>query len=55
MVAASLAEWRTRWDEAETPERRSMIRRALRGRKLLVMPADPAAPRRFDPRRIVMR
>lgn len=54
VVAASQAEWRRRWDDAEVPERRALLRQALRGRKLLVMPADPTAPRRFDPRRITL-
>lgn len=53
-VAASREEWDQRWDEAVAAERRRMIRRALRGRRLLVMPADPAGPRAFDPDRIVI-
>jgi site-specific DNA recombinase len=53
-VAASLAEWKARWEAATIPERRSLLRMALRGRRLVVMPADPHGPRRFDPNRIVI-
>jgi hypothetical protein len=49
MAAASRAEWRDRWTLAGTVEQR-----ALRGRRLVVQPADPNAPRRFDPRRMVV-
>lgn len=52
MVEASREQWQQRWDDATVPERRALLRQALRGRRLLVMPADPAAPRRFDPARI---
>jgi DNA invertase Pin-like site-specific DNA recombinase len=54
VVAASLAEWSARWDAATTAERRAFLRQALRGRRLLVMPADPRAPRRFDPSRVTI-
>lgn len=54
VVAASRADWERRWEDAEVPERRVLLRQALRGRRLMVMPADPTAPRRFDPRRIVL-
>ncbi|NUT31509.1 MAG: recombinase family protein [Hamadaea sp.] len=50
--ARSRAQWQARWDAAEVPERRRMIRLALRGKRLVLMPADPKHPRKFDPRRI---
>lgn len=53
-AATSLAEWRARWEAALVPERRALLRQALRGRQLVVMPADPAAPRRFDPKRVAI-
>ena len=53
-VAASREEWGRRWDEATVAERRGMIRRALRGRRLLVMPLPASAPRVFDPARVVI-
>ncbi len=55
-VAASRAEIAADWDAATTAtaERRALLRRALNGRRLVVMPADPHAPRRFDPNRIVI-
>jgi hypothetical protein len=53
-AAASLAERKTRWGVATIPERRNLLRRALRSRRLLVMPADRHGPRRFDPERIVI-
>jgi recombinase/resolvase-like protein len=37
--------WRTRWDAADVAGKRTLLRMALRGRPLLVGPADPAAPR----------
>lgn len=48
-VAASEAGWRQRWDAALVPERRGLIRQAMRGRRLVV---DPGAVGRFDPSRI---
>ncbi|MQA05005.1 MAG: hypothetical protein GEV07_20545 [Streptosporangiales bacterium] len=53
-INASRAEWERRWNDATTDEQRKLIRRALQGRRLFVMPADPHAPRRFDPNRIVL-
>lgn len=53
-VAASREEWDRRWADGTPTERRALLRRALRGRRLLVMPADPAGPRVFDPERIVI-
>lgn len=53
-VAASEAEWRERWKVATVAERRTLLRQALRGRRLVVRPATPGAPRRFDPARIVL-
>lgn len=50
--AATLAEWRARWEAAELDEKRFLIKRALRGRLLVVNPADPRAPRAFDPNRV---
>ena len=40
--ADSEAAWRRRWVGADPQERRSLLRLALRGRKLVVAPADPA-------------
>lgn len=37
---ATRAEWERRWDAASTDERRDLVRRALRGRTLVVNPAD---------------
>jgi site-specific DNA recombinase len=54
VVAASKATWRRRWAAATIPERRTLLRQALRGRRLVVNPADPQAPRRFDPMRITV-
>lgn len=53
-VAASREEWARRWDEATVAERRGLVRRALRGRRLLVMPLPASAPRVFDPKRVVI-
>lgn len=39
-VAASTEAWWRRWEDATIDEQRRMIRRALRGRRLLVGPAD---------------
>lgn len=50
--AASREEWEERWDAATVPGRRGLIRQALRGRRLLVMPATPGSPRVFDPSRL---
>lgn len=52
-VAASRAEWGRRWDDATVTERRALIQRALRGRRLLVMPVGKAAGP-FNPDRIVI-
>ncbi len=55
VVAASREERQARWEAAAVTERRALVRRALRGRRLLVMPADPDAPRgEFDPHRVVV-
>lgn len=56
VLAASRGQWQKRWDAPTTTvaDRRALLRQALRGRRILVMPADPTAPRRFDPRRIVI-
>lgn len=40
--AASRAAWARRWDAAEPDERRTLLRQALRGRALIVDPADRA-------------
>lgn len=50
--AASRAEREVQWESATVPERRTMIRQALRGRRLVVMPGDPKHARRFDDRRV---
>jgi site-specific DNA recombinase len=44
--ADSEAAWRTRWADADPQERPSLLKLALRGRHLVVGPADPA--RRTD-------
>ena len=51
-LEASLAMWEARWLVSTIEQRRVLIRRALVGRRLVVMPADRAAPRRFDPKRL---
>jgi site-specific DNA recombinase len=40
-TAASRQEWERRWNAADTTEQRALLRMALRGRPLLVNPADP--------------
>jgi hypothetical protein len=54
VVAASREEWIARWDAATVAERRSFIRQALANRRIVIAPADPSRPRKFDPRRIVI-
>jgi DNA invertase Pin-like site-specific DNA recombinase len=54
MTMASHSEWQLRWDNSSTDRRRAMIQRALRGKKVLIMPLDRRAPRRFDPDRVVI-
>lgn len=54
MAAASLDEWKARWEAAKVPERRVLLRRALRGRRLVIKPADLSKPRKFDPDRVVI-
>lgn len=53
-LAASRAEWEARWDAetTTTAERRELIKRALRGRRLVIAPLDKHAPRKFDRNRI---
>jgi len=41
VVAASRQEWRRRWSVATVGERRNLVRQALRGRRIVVSPADP--------------
>ena len=41
-AAQPRAAWAARWDAAEPAERRSLLAMALRGRPLIVGPADPA-------------
>lgn len=53
-AARSRQEWLDRWDTAKVAERRGFLRRALRGRRMLVMPADPTAARQFDEDRVVI-
>lgn len=50
--ASALATWRRRWEDAEVVEKRVLLRRALRGRWLVVNPLPLTAPRKFDPKRI---
>ena len=54
VVTASREEWIARWDAATVAERRSFIRQALANRRIVIAPADPSRPRKFDPRRIVI-
>jgi DNA invertase Pin-like site-specific DNA recombinase len=54
VAAASRTEWAQRWDSATVPERRTFLRQALRGRRLIILPGDPHAPRRFDPDRVAI-
>jgi hypothetical protein len=54
VIAASKDALQRRWDVATVAEQRTLLRLAMAGRRLVVMPADPAAPRRFDSRRIVV-
>ncbi|MFE7720711.1 recombinase family protein [Nocardia rhizosphaerihabitans] len=51
--AESVQEWTQRWKDANTQEKRVMIKRALRGRRVRVMPATKRGPK-FDPDRIVV-
>lgn len=53
-VAASRDAWLRRWSMATTPERRTLIRQALRHRHLVLKPADRHGPPRFDRGRIVI-
>jgi len=52
---AAVAEWSARWDSATTKECRVMLRQALTGRRVIIKPAEPGAPRRFDPELIAAR
>ena len=49
---SSAEEWTGRWAAADLAERRAIILAALRGRKLVVGPGQPA---RFDPARVTIR
>ena len=53
-AAASEAEWDERWMAATVSEQRALIRQALGGRRLVIMPAEPKFGPRFDVRRIVI-
>jgi site-specific DNA recombinase len=50
-VAASREKWDQRWVDATVDERRRLIRRTLRGRRLMVMPVGKAVG--FDAARVV--
>jgi site-specific DNA recombinase len=54
-AALSAAQWRARWDAATVPEQRSLFRRALRGRKIYILPKPFGSPPMFDPNRIEIR
>jgi len=41
-------QWQARWDAADVAGKRTLLRTALRGRSILVGPADRAAPRVAD-------
>lgn len=51
-TAESLQVWQRRWGAAVVGERRALIRQALGGRRLVVLPLDRHAPRQFDPARV---
>lgn len=51
---ASRAVWEARWKAATTSEKRSLLRKALRGRALVVGPVDVHAPRTFDRNRVTV-
>jgi DNA invertase Pin-like site-specific DNA recombinase len=51
-ASTSRAEWEARWESATVAERRAYIRRALRDRRLVVMPVGKKGPRVFRPERI---
>jgi site-specific DNA recombinase len=40
--------WQERWDDAETAEKRDLLKMALRGRRLFIDPADPKRADRSD-------
>lgn len=50
----SRQQWYARWDAATVPERRRLFRRAMRGRKVYIMPKPFGSPPIFDPSRIVI-
>ena len=41
---ASREHWQRRWKNADQEERRALLKMALRGRRLIVAPADPGSP-----------
>jgi site-specific DNA recombinase len=43
------------WEDASPTDRRTLLRQALAGRKIIVNPANPSAPRAFDAGRVVVR
>lgn len=54
MAAATRAEWSARWTVAPFEERRLLVRQALQGRQVRVMPHVTVIPRAFDKRRVVL-
>lgn len=53
-VKKSREAWEKRWDAATTPERRTLLRRALSGQVMIVGPLDIHAPRVFNPNRVTV-
>jgi site-specific DNA recombinase len=53
--AASREEWTARWNAATVAEQRTLIRQALRNRRIVIAPAVRSSGRpKFDPKRIVI-
>ena len=45
---ASREHWQRRWEQADTEERRALLKMALRGRRLIIDPASPKRAERSD-------
>lgn len=50
----SVEEATAMWVSSSNTERRALLRQALAGQQLVVHPADPTAPRAFDPGRVTV-
>src|SRR6185437_3328294 len=44
---ASREHWQRRWDSADTEEKRTLLKMALRGRRLVVLPPEPGGSHRY--------